>query len=97
MEQRVALYSEKDSAAGTIDVLFIEPDVSGKVVTAAWLCKNMYFDSFDGTESRRTFSETYPVSYEVNFKCLTERGAWVLALAEDFLKKVLVPEVTFTE
>jgi hypothetical protein len=72
-------------------VIFIEPDITQKVVVDAWLCTNMFFKSNgDRTGKRDIHSANEVPEYSIESACITMNNEAVFTLADKILTSLTV-------
>lgn len=75
----------------TATMLFIEPDITGKVVTNAWLCTNMFPKSDGEVIGKRDIRSAAEIpEYSIEFSSITMNNEGVLKLADSILSQLTV-------
>ncbi|MCI4435731.1 MAG: hypothetical protein JHC33_02825 [Ignisphaera sp.] len=71
--------------------LFIEPDITQRVVVDAWLCTNMFFkNNGDRTGKRDIHSANEVPEYSIESSCITMNNESVFTLADSILATLTV-------
>jgi hypothetical protein len=72
-------------------VIFIEPDITQKLVVDAWLCTNMFFKgNGDRTGKRDVHSAGEVPEYSIESSCITMNNEAVFTLADSILSSLTV-------